>query len=110
MPALKKTDSPALKKAKPAAVPAQEAEPVKKTPAKKPAARKSSAKAPAVSVIVEHHGRQIGTEAVAETAAKLWTLAGHDAADIKTVELYVKQEDGVIYCVVNGEAVGKYDL
>lgn len=110
MPALKKTDSPAPKKAKPAAAPTQEAEPVKKTVPKKPAAKKSAAKTPAVSVIVEHHGRQIGTESVAETAAKLWVLAGHDPAGIKTVELYVKQEDGAIYCVVNGEAVGKYDL
>ena len=81
--------------------------------------KKDAAKAPAkaaapkdvkVNVLVEHHGRQISTDTIVKTAEKLWTMAGHDAAKIAKVELYVKQEDGAVYCVVNGEAVGKYDL
>ena len=104
MPASKKAESASPKTAK------TDPTPVETTPIKKAPAKKTSAKKPVVSVIVEHHDRQIGTEAVAEAATKLGTLAGHDAAKIKTVELYVKQEDGAIYCVVNGEAVGKYDL
>lgn len=89
--------------------------PVKKAAApvvKKAAApvKKAAAKDVNVRVLVEHHGRQISTDTIVKTAEKLWTLAGHDADKIAKVELYVKQEDGAVYCVVNGEAVGKYDL
>lgn len=109
MPSSKKSAESAPKKVK---APAEEA--VKaptKAPAKKAAAKKAAApKVPAVSVIVEHHGRQIGVDAIAETAAKLWALSGRDTADIAKIELYVKQEDGAVYCVVNGEPVGQYDL
>ncbi len=104
MPEVKKTAATA-KKAK---VPAAE-KPVK-TPRKAPAKETAATKNITVSVVVEHHDRQVSTEAVTEAAVKLWALAGHDAAEITTVDLYVKQEDGAIYCVVNGEAVGKYDL
>lgn len=75
------------------------------------ASKKSSASKHAnVHVIVEHHGRQIGTDTIVKTAEKLWTMAGHEVAKISKIELYVKQEDGAVYCVVNGEAVGKYNL
>ena len=114
MPSSKKSTDITPKKAK---VPATEdaaavtAKAPKKVPAKKPGAKKIAApKAAVVSVIIEHHGRQIGTGAIAETAAKLWTLSGRDAADIAKIELYVKQEDGAVYCVVNGEPVGQYHL
>lgn len=86
-------------------------EPVVKAPAAKRAApRTRAAKAPEISVIVEHNNRQIGTGAIAETAKKLWTMAGRDVAEIVKIELYVKQEDGAVYCVVNGEPIGRYDL
>ena len=114
MPSFKKSTETSLKKVQ---APATEeivfvtVKAPKKVPAKKPAAKKiASPKAAVVSVIVEHHGRQIGTDAIAETAAKLWALSGRDAADIAKIELYVKQEDGAVYCVVNGEPVGQYDL
>lgn len=104
MPESKKAASPAPKKfaAKKAAV--------KEPTEKKSAPRKRAARTPEISVIVEHHNRQIGTEAIAETAKKLWALAWHDVAEISKIELYVKQEDGAVYCVVNGEPVGRYDL
>lgn len=92
--------------------------PKKAVPAKKDAPKKAAAPAKKsvapkdvkVNVLVEHHGRQISADTIVKTAEKLWTMAGHDAAKISKVELYVKQEDGAVYCVVNGEAVGKYDL
>ena len=100
---------PAVKKA----APAKKSPAVKKEAAPKTAATPKKATAPKdvkVSVIVEHHTRQIGTDTIVKTAEKLWVKAGHDAAKISKVELYIKQEDGAVYCVVNGEAVGKYDL
>lgn len=104
MPESKKAASPVPKKT--AAKKAAAEEPV----VKKTAPGKRAAKTPEISVIVEHHNRQIGTGAIAETAKKLWALAGHDVAEVKKIELYVKQEDGAVYCVVNGEPVGRYDL
>lgn len=108
MPEVKKAAAASVKKA---TTPALEkpARTTAKTPRKSPA-KKAATKNIAVNVVVEHHDRQISTQAVTEAAVKLWVLAGHDAAEIITVDLYVKQEDGAIYCVVNGEAVGRYDL
>lgn len=120
-PAAKKVEAPAMKKTeapKAAKAPAAKKEAAPKA-AKAPAAKKAAApkaekaaskKGVKVKVVVEHHGRQITTDTITKTAEKLWTLAGHDASKIATVDLYVKQEDGAVYCVVNGEPVGKYDL
>lgn len=104
MPESKKAASSALKKvsAKKAAT--------EESAVKKAAPRKRATGAPELNVIIEHHNRQIGVEVIAETAKKLWVLAGHDAAEISKIDLYVKQEDGAVYCVVNGEPVGSYDL
>lgn len=103
--------APAAAKAAPAKKAVAKKAPAKKTAEKKPATKNAAApKNVKVNVIVEHHGRQVDTASITKTAEKLWTMAGHDAAKISKVELYIKQEDGAVYCVVNGEAVGKYDL
>lgn len=80
---------------KKAAAPAKET--VKKAPAKKAPAKKEA------KVFVEFAGRQFLADEIVEKAKAAYVAAGHTAAGIKTIEVYVKPEENVAYYVVNGE-------
>ncbi|MEG2119717.1 MAG: DUF6465 family protein, partial [Pseudoflavonifractor sp.] len=75
--------------------------------AKAEPAVKGSAK---VTLVVEHQGRQLTPEAMVTAARRLWTNGGRSVSEIETLDLYVKAEDAAVYCVVNGIAIGKFDL
>ena len=124
-PAAKKTAAkkPAAKKApaktaakKPAAkkAPAKAAAkaPAKKAAAKKPAAKKAPAKKAAPAKIVEPKKFVIQNSADQgvsyETVVKKVNKAFKDK--IKTLDIYVKSEEGKAYYVVNGEVTGSVDL
>ena len=113
------------------AEPVAKTEPVKAEPvaeaapkaAEKKAARKAAAKkapakkaaeAPAekavetkTTIILEYCGRQVTENTMIAGAKKVWADAGRTEA-IETMELYVKPEDGAVYCVINGEPIGKF--
>ena len=102
-PAAAKTDSPKAESKKPAARKAAEKKPAEKKPAAKKAA------APKANIVVEYQGRQVMQADILAGAERVWAQAGRTEA-IKTMELYVKPEDGAVYCVINGESVGKFSL
>lgn len=84
----------------------------KKAPAKK--AAEKSVEAPAekaaetkTTIILEYCGRQVTETTMIAGAKKVWAEAGR-TEDIETMELYVKPEDGAVYCVINGEPIGKF--
>lgn len=84
----------------------------KKAPAKK--AAEKSVEAPAekaaetkTTIILEYCGRQVTETTMIAGAKKVWAEAGRTEA-IETMELYVKPEDGAVYCVINGEPIGKF--
>ena len=84
----------------------------KKAPAKK--AAEKAVEAPAekaaetkTTIILEYCGRQITETTMIAGAKKVWAEAGRTEA-IETMELYVKPEDGAVYCVINGEPIGKF--
>ena len=84
----------------------------KKAPAKK--AAEKSVEAPAekaaetkTTIILEYCGRQVTETTMIAGAKKVWAEAGRTVA-IETMELYVKPEDGAVYCVINGEPIGKF--
>ena len=77
----------------------------RKTAAKK-AAEEKSAEAK-TTIILEYCGRQVTETTMIAGAKKVWADAGRTEA-IETMELYVKPEDGAVYCVINGEPVGKF--
>lgn len=69
--------------------------------------RKSAAKTELkTNIVVEYQGRQVMQDSLQERAKQLWVNAGKTDA-IQEMDLYVKPEDGAVYCVINGEAVGK---
>lgn len=74
-----------------------------KTAEKKPAAKKTAtAKAPAVKLFVEYQGVQVSQE---DIVAAVMAAAGK----AKSVEIYVKPEDGAAYYVADGES-GKVEF
>lgn len=99
--------------------PAAKAEPVAEAAAKKTARKTAAKKAPAkkaaeeksaeakTTIILEYCGRQVTETTMIAGAKKVWADAGRTEA-IETMELYVKPEDGAVYCVINGEPVGKF--
>lgn len=84
----------------------------KKAPAKK--AAEKAVEAPVekavetkTTIILEYCGRQVTETTMIAGAKKVWAEAGRTEA-IETMELYVKPEDGAVYCVINGEPIGKF--
>ena len=60
------------------------------------------AAAPAVKLYVQYQGKELSQEDAVEAVKAAWT-----GEAIKTLELYVKPEDGAIYYVINGSVTGK---
>ena len=92
-------ETKAVKESKPAA------KTVKTTAAAKPAAKAKKAPAKetsAVKVFVEYQGRQMDMDAILEAVK-----AAAGVKSPKTLEVYVKPEDGAAYYVVNGKDSGK---
>lgn len=84
----------------------------KKAPAKKAAEKAVEAPAEKAAetkntIILEYCGRQVTETTMIAGAKKVWAEAGRTEA-IETMELYVKPEDGAVYCVINGEPIGKF--
>lgn len=90
----------AEKKAAKAKAPAKE----KKAPAAKKTTVKKSAAAK-LTLCVEHHGKQVTEEAIVAAVKADWK-----GEAIKTLDIYVKPEDGAVYYVVNGSGTGKVDF
>lgn len=120
----KSAAKPAAKKAepkKPAAKPAvKKAEP--KKPAAKPAAKKAEPKKPTAKPaakkpeVVQNTYIQYQSETYKEadllaSAEKLWTKdMKKKAADLKSLELYVKPQERMVYCVFNKNETGSFAI
>lgn len=96
-----------------AAPKAAEKKTARKTAAKKTTTKKAAEKTaektvePKTTIILEYCGRQVTENTMIAGAKKVWAEAGHTEA-IETMELYVKPEDGAVYCVINGDPAGKF--
>lgn len=87
------------------------AEPVKAA-AKKPAAKKTAAKKTSakkdikVKAIVEYYGKQVEEKEIIASVKKAWTKSGRKVGEIKSIDLYIKPEEGAVYYVINGVDTG----
>lgn len=59
---------------------------------------------------VEFYGKQIDQADLIKEAKSIWTKSGKKAADLTSVELYVKPEDNKAYYVFNEDETGSFDL
>lgn len=74
--------------------------------AKKATTRKT---APKATVTVEAAGKQFDITAIADKAVAAYK-AMNEKADVKTVDVYVKPEEGVAYYVINGEGSADFKV
>ena len=91
-------------------------ETVKKAPAKK-AETKTAAKAPAKKaavkevISVQFAGKSYTTEELVKIAKDVWKYdLKQKATDFKSVELYVKPEESMVYYVINGDVTGNFAI
>ena len=91
-------------------------ETVKKAPAKK-AETKTVAKAPAKkaavkeAISVQFAGKSYTTEELVKIAKDVWKYdLNQKATDFKSVELYVKPEESLVYYVINGDVTGNFAI
>lgn len=96
---------PAAKAAKPAA----EKAPVEK----KPAAKKAPANKAVVkeTIFLQYLGKEINVEDITKQAKEHWTkVLKNKAADIKSIDVYLKPEENAAYFVINGDVTGNVYL
>ena len=79
---------------------------VKKPPAKKPAAKKAELKS---EISVQFGGKSYSQEELLKIAKDVWKYdLKQKAADLTSVELYVKPEESMVYYVMNKETTGSF--
>ncbi len=80
---------------------------------KKAAAKKTVKKAAAVkeTVSLQYLGKDIKTADLMEAVKNIWIgELGKDAADLKSINLYLKPEDNAAYYVINESFTGRIDF
>lgn len=81
-------------------------ETAKKAPAKKPAAKKAELKS---EISVQFGGKSYSQEDLLKIAKDVWKYdLKQKAADLTSVELYVKPEESMVYYVMNKETTGSF--
>ena len=81
-------------------------ETAKKAPAKKPAAKKAELKS---EISVQFSGKSYSQEDLLKIAKDVWKYdLKQKAADLTSVELYVKPEENMVYYVMNKEITGSF--
>ena len=94
-------------KAEPAKTSAAEKPAAKKTAAKKTTARKTSVKKDIKgNAVVEYYGKQVEEKDMIASVKKAWTKSGRKVGEIKSIDLYIKPEEGAVYYVINGIDTG----
>ena len=81
-------------------------ETAKKAPAKKPAAKKAELKS---EISVQCGGKSYSQEDLLKIAKDVWKYdLKQKAADLTSIELYVKPEENMVYYVMNKEITGSF--
>ena len=97
-----KKEAPAKKEAVKKAAPAKKEAAKKEAPAKKAAAKKEA-------IYVQFAGKSYSNDELLKIAKDVWVYdMGQKAADMKSVEIYVKPEESMAYFVVNGTENGSF--
>ena len=88
--------------------PAKKTAAAKKTTAAKTTTRKAAVKE---TLHVQFSGKSYTTEDLVKIAKDVWKYdLKQKVGDFKTVELYVKPEEHVVYYVINGEVSGSFAI
>ncbi|MBU3073456.1 hypothetical protein KTC96_15695 [Clostridium estertheticum] len=72
------------------------------TAVKKTAAKRTISKKIDVGFYVQYQGKEISKGTILEEVYKEWTKS-HKITELKTLDVYIKVEEDIAYCLVNGE-------
>lgn len=104
---------PAAEKA-PAKKPGRKPAAEKKAPAKKETVRKETAAEKTEvkeSLHIQFNGKSYASEELIKIAKDVWVFdLNQEEKDFKSVELYVKPEENVVYYVINGSVQGCFNI
>lgn len=119
-PAAQETDTAKTEAKKPGRKPGRKPGTTAKKPGRKPAAEKTeeaekttTTRKAAVkeTVHVQFSGKSYSTEELVQSAKDIWKYdLKRKVGDFKSVELYVKPEESVVYYVINGEERGQFNI
>lgn len=59
---------------------------------------------------IEYYGKQLDEAILVKEAKAIWTKSGRKAADLKTLNLYVKPEENMVYYVFNDDETGSFAI
>ena len=97
-----KVEAPAKKEVAKKEAPAKKEAAKNEAPAKKAAAKKEA-------IYVQFAGKSYSNDELLKIAKDVWVYdMGQKAADMKSVEIYVKPEESMAYFVVNGTENGSF--
>lgn len=58
------------------------------------------------TICLQYQGKDITNETMVSMVKTAWKESGKNVKDIKTLDIYVKPEEGQLYYVINGEVTG----
>lgn len=59
---------------------------------------------------LEYYGKQIDESDLLKTAKNIWTDSGKKVSDLKSLNLYVKPEENMVYYVFNEDEKGSFPI
>lgn len=62
------------------------------------------------TLYVEYQEKQMDEKDLIAKAKKIWTGNGNKVSDLTSLQLYVKPEENMAYCVFNDETKGEFSL
>ncbi len=62
------------------------------------------------TLYVEYQEKQMDEKDLITKAKKIWTGNGNKVSDLTSLQLYVKPEENMAYCVFNDETKGEFSL
>ena len=95
---------------KPAPAVVEAVKEAKETVAAKVAAKKAPAQKKVEDIYLQFGGSEWNISDCKERAVAAYTAAGHKAAGVKKLEIYIKPEEGKAYYVINEAENGSIDL
>lgn len=62
------------------------------------------------SVYVEYQEKQLQEKELITKAKQIWKDTGKKATDLKSLQIYIKPEENMAYCVFNDEEKAEFSL
>ncbi|MBE5941418.1 MAG: hypothetical protein E7264_02630 [Lachnospiraceae bacterium] len=62
------------------------------------------------TLYVEYQEKQLEEKALVTKAKKIWTSMGKKASELTSLQVYVKPEENMVYCVFNDDIKGEFTL